>query len=69
MYACAGVPCNAFQVANSDKKATGSITGSTGDSVAVTCDQGALLIPRIAAHALALTAVGTQAVSCGCAGD
>lgn len=32
--------CAATQVANSDKSATGSIGGSTGDTVTVTCDPG-----------------------------
>jgi len=37
---CSVNSCSATQVANSNKKATGSITGTTGASVTVTCDAG-----------------------------
>ena len=38
--ACTASSCTATQVANSDKSGAGSITGNTGNTVAVTCNQG-----------------------------
>ena len=37
---CTANPCAPTQVANSDYSGTGSITGSTGDVVSVTCNDG-----------------------------
>ena len=37
---CGPSACNAYQVANSNYEASGSITGVTGDQVAVSCKQG-----------------------------
>ena len=37
---CVVDPCSATEVANSDMSATGIITGNTGDSVTVVCNNG-----------------------------
>jgi hypothetical protein len=37
---CSGAVCSSAEVSNSNKKSTGSISGVTGDSIEVVCDDG-----------------------------
>eukprot|EP01065_Artemidia_motanka_P053243 TRINITY_DN982_c0_g1_i7.p1 TRINITY_DN982_c0_g1~~TRINITY_DN982_c0_g1_i7.p1 ORF type:complete len:6026 (+),score=1628.42 TRINITY_DN982_c0_g1_i7:1604-18079(+) len=57
---CDAQPCLATAVANSDKSTTGAITGSTGSSVAVTCNNGYVGVGAGCPTACAATCDGTS---------